>query len=183
MFRNSVRTSQETHYVSATKPNLLMLFREIIAVCCENHTQHINTLCGQNAGFLNIKASGTYSNLLALECEQWNEVFRTYIRTEPHMCRWNMNASAKRITYRPFWSCSIRDVISFLLFHISVSSSLLAHFILHKVCHDLCYEMASFITSMRWDILHDFYPYPLHYFSFSSSIFRNNFFLSLWRRV
>jgi hypothetical protein len=26
-----------------------MLFREIIAVYCENHTEHINTLCGQNA--------------------------------------------------------------------------------------------------------------------------------------
>jgi hypothetical protein len=41
----SVRTSQETHYVSATKPNRLMLFREIIAACYED----TNTLCGQNA--------------------------------------------------------------------------------------------------------------------------------------
>jgi hypothetical protein len=36
----SVRTSQETHYISITKPNRLMLFREIIAVYCENHTEH-----------------------------------------------------------------------------------------------------------------------------------------------
>jgi hypothetical protein len=49
--KSSVRTSQETHYVSATKPNGLMLFREIIAVYCENHTEHINTLCGQNAKY------------------------------------------------------------------------------------------------------------------------------------
>jgi hypothetical protein len=28
-----------------------MLFREIIAVYCENHTEHTNTLCGQNAEF------------------------------------------------------------------------------------------------------------------------------------
>jgi hypothetical protein len=47
--KNSVRTSQETHYISATKPNLLMLFREIIAVYCENRTEHINTVCGENA--------------------------------------------------------------------------------------------------------------------------------------
>jgi hypothetical protein len=47
----SVHTSQETHYVSATKPNRLMPFREIIAVYCENHTEHVNTLCGQNAEF------------------------------------------------------------------------------------------------------------------------------------
>jgi hypothetical protein len=43
---NSVRTAQKTHYVSATKPNRLMLFRETVAVYCENHTEHINTPCG-----------------------------------------------------------------------------------------------------------------------------------------
>jgi hypothetical protein len=32
-----------------------MLFREIIAVYCENHTEHINTLRGQNAEVLNAK--------------------------------------------------------------------------------------------------------------------------------
>jgi hypothetical protein len=32
IYINSVRTSQETHYVSITKANRLMLFREIIAV-------------------------------------------------------------------------------------------------------------------------------------------------------
>jgi hypothetical protein len=46
---NSVRTSQETHYVPATKPNRLMLFGEIVAVYCENHMEHTDTLCGQNA--------------------------------------------------------------------------------------------------------------------------------------
>jgi hypothetical protein len=43
----SVRTSQETHYVSATKLNRLMLFRETVAVSCENYKEHTNTLCGQ----------------------------------------------------------------------------------------------------------------------------------------
>jgi hypothetical protein len=28
-----------------------MLYREIIAVCSEMHTKHINTLCGQNVEF------------------------------------------------------------------------------------------------------------------------------------
>jgi hypothetical protein len=50
---NSVRTSQETRYVSATKPNRLMLFRERIAVYCENHMEHTNTLCGRNAVYIN----------------------------------------------------------------------------------------------------------------------------------
>jgi translation initiation factor IF-1 len=49
---NPVRTSQETHHVTATKPNQLMLFGETVAVYCENHTEHTNTLCGQNAEFV-----------------------------------------------------------------------------------------------------------------------------------
>jgi hypothetical protein len=48
----SVRTSQETHYVSATEPNQLMLFRETVAVYCENHTEHINALRGHFSSHL-----------------------------------------------------------------------------------------------------------------------------------
>ena len=32
-----------------------MLYREIITVCSEIHTKHINTVCGQNVGLLNVK--------------------------------------------------------------------------------------------------------------------------------
>jgi hypothetical protein len=49
LYINPVRTSQETHYISTTKPNLLMLFRETVAVYFENHTEHTDTLCEQNA--------------------------------------------------------------------------------------------------------------------------------------
>jgi hypothetical protein len=49
LYKNSVRTAQETHYVSATETNRLMLFGETVTVYCENHTELINTLCGQNA--------------------------------------------------------------------------------------------------------------------------------------
>ena len=38
-----------------------MLYREIIAVCSQIHTKHINTLCGQNAELLNVTATGTYN--------------------------------------------------------------------------------------------------------------------------
>jgi hypothetical protein len=41
---DTVRTSQETHYVSATEPKRLMLFGETDAVYCENHTEHTNTI-------------------------------------------------------------------------------------------------------------------------------------------
>jgi len=32
-----------------------MLYREIIAVCSQIHTKHINTLCGQNVELFNVK--------------------------------------------------------------------------------------------------------------------------------
>jgi hypothetical protein len=41
---DTVRTSQETHYVSATETNRLMLFMETVAVYCENHTEHTDTV-------------------------------------------------------------------------------------------------------------------------------------------
>ena len=37
-----------------------MLYREIVAVCSQIHTKHINTLCGQNAEFMNVIATGTH---------------------------------------------------------------------------------------------------------------------------
>jgi hypothetical protein len=39
-----------------------MLFWETVAVYCENHTEHISTLCGQNADFLDGTAGGMHSN-------------------------------------------------------------------------------------------------------------------------
>jgi hypothetical protein len=41
---DTVRTSQETHYVSATETNRLMLFGETDIAYCENHTEHTDTL-------------------------------------------------------------------------------------------------------------------------------------------
>ena len=32
-----------------------MVYREIIAVCSQIHTKHINTLCGLNVQLLNVK--------------------------------------------------------------------------------------------------------------------------------
>jgi len=45
-----------------------MLYREVIAVCSEIHTKHINTLCGQDVELLNVKSGGTYSYYWALKC-------------------------------------------------------------------------------------------------------------------
>jgi hypothetical protein len=47
-----------------------MLYREIIAVCSQIHTKHINTLCGQNVELLNVKPDDSYSNYWGLK-GQW----------------------------------------------------------------------------------------------------------------
>ena len=38
-----------------------MLYKEIIAVCSQIHTKHINMLCGQNVELLNAHPSGQYT--------------------------------------------------------------------------------------------------------------------------
>jgi len=47
--------AEKTHPVSVIQTIQLMLYMEIIAVCSQIHTKHINTLCGQNVEFVSIK--------------------------------------------------------------------------------------------------------------------------------
>ena len=44
-----------------------MLYREIIAVCSQIRTEHINTVCGQNVGFVSANPGGRQSKHCALE--------------------------------------------------------------------------------------------------------------------
>jgi hypothetical protein len=44
-----------------------MLCREIIAVCADIHTDHINTRCGQNVEIVKAKPGGTYCQQEALK--------------------------------------------------------------------------------------------------------------------
>ena len=44
-----------------------MLYREIMAVCYQIHTKHINTVFGQNVELLNFKTGGTYSDQWAVK--------------------------------------------------------------------------------------------------------------------
>ena len=67
-----------------------MLYREIIAVCSQIHTKHINTLCGQNVELLNVKPGGTYSDHWALNERLFlqfflvsTSIFRTYYEVLP----------------------------------------------------------------------------------------------------
>jgi hypothetical protein len=48
MYKNPVRISQDTHYVSATETNRLMLCGKTVAICCESRTEHTDTLGGQS---------------------------------------------------------------------------------------------------------------------------------------
>jgi hypothetical protein len=43
-----------------------MLFGETVAVYCENHTEHTDTLCGQYAERPHVNTDGIYGNCRAL---------------------------------------------------------------------------------------------------------------------
>jgi hypothetical protein len=43
MFKNSVRTSKRTPHFTIKKINWLMLFKEVMGFCNENHTKPLNT--------------------------------------------------------------------------------------------------------------------------------------------
>lgn len=47
--------------------NWPVLFREVIAVYCGNRTKHLNTVCPQNADFLDASAGGTCTYHRALK--------------------------------------------------------------------------------------------------------------------
>ena len=61
-----------------------MLYREIIAICSQIHTRHINILCGQNVEFLNVTPRGPYSDHWALKYSDTSanedNSFRNHIR-------------------------------------------------------------------------------------------------------
>jgi hypothetical protein len=55
-FKISVRTAEKTFPLTITNNNRLTLFKEIIAVYCENHIKFINVFCGRNSELMYIKA-------------------------------------------------------------------------------------------------------------------------------
>jgi hypothetical protein len=65
LFKNPVRTSKRTPQFTITAINWLTLFKEIIAVYSENHTEPINIKCKKE--LLNVKAAGTYSDHSSLK--------------------------------------------------------------------------------------------------------------------
>ena len=65
-----------------------MLYREIIAVCSQIHTKHINTLCGQNVELLNVKLA-VHSDHLTLKCSIKTE------RKDPGISHFNIVISLR----------------------------------------------------------------------------------------
>jgi hypothetical protein len=62
-----------------------MLYREIIAVCSQIHTQYINTLCGQNGELFNVKPGGKYTNHWVFKAVKKRETDTSpvYVRKRP----------------------------------------------------------------------------------------------------
>jgi len=43
---------------------MLMMCREVIAAFCDRHTEHLNTLYGENAEYLYVKAGATLMGIV-----------------------------------------------------------------------------------------------------------------------
>jgi hypothetical protein len=69
ILKNAVLTSEKTCHASIAKINCLVLLKDIIALYSEKHTKPINTLCGQNAELLTVKAGGKYMYHRVLKSE------------------------------------------------------------------------------------------------------------------
>jgi hypothetical protein len=74
---DTVRTSQETHYISATEPTRLMLFGETVDVYCENHTEHTDTVrTSQETYYVSTTESNRlmlFRETVAVYCENHTE--------------------------------------------------------------------------------------------------------------
>jgi hypothetical protein len=51
-----------------------MLYKEIIAVCSQIHTKHINTLCGQNTALLTGQFGDAQSSCWALKNKELGRI-------------------------------------------------------------------------------------------------------------
>jgi hypothetical protein len=55
-----------------------MLFRETVAVYCENHTEHTDTLCWQNADILNVKTGEYMQVAITTQCCKWLHILNVF---------------------------------------------------------------------------------------------------------
>jgi len=62
-----------------------VLYREIIAVCSQIHTKHINTLCGQNVELLNVKLAVHIAT--TVRYKQYAS-YRTHTLAQPNVELW-----------------------------------------------------------------------------------------------
>jgi hypothetical protein len=64
-----------------------MLYSEIIAVCSQIHTKHINTLCGQNVELVNVRP-GPWKAMVFEEAGKWGETWSEVKRLAGNRVRW-----------------------------------------------------------------------------------------------
>ena len=77
-----------------------MLYREIIAVCSQIHTKHINTLCGQNTEFVSVKPGGKVHPRTSHEGPEGAVVYLYSFFNLGARCRWVVNATPGKLYHR-----------------------------------------------------------------------------------
>ena len=81
------------------------MYREIIAVCSQIQTKHINTLCGQNVELLSVKPGGTY---IPLGFKEVNSLMPNYkVNTDSQILHTYRHAYIQKQKNAMQWSRSI----------------------------------------------------------------------------
>ena len=124
-----------------------MFYREIIAVCSQIHTKHINTLCGQNVEFPNVKPGGVHTKGKGQNRHRRGEGVNS-TRSEPGTGRkWAVSSTLQSL--HPFErlgiSCSEKWCVCMCIFvytyiHIYIYIYIYTHTHTHTHTHTQCYS-------------------------------------------
>jgi hypothetical protein len=110
-------------YLTGNTPRLCskdQTVRETIAVYCENHTKHSNTLCVHIAEFQYVKAGGIYSNHWALkDLKIWTMHFKKLFILNKHISwKWQLmmeSVVGRSICWRDWYYLQSVHVSSYFL--------------------------------------------------------------------
>ena len=76
-----------------------------MAVCSQIHTKHINTLCGLNVEFVNVKPGGTYSSHWALKGYMHINVFLVFSKKDSAISVYNLQVNPYTSEIPILFSC------------------------------------------------------------------------------
>jgi len=86
-----------------------MLYRELIAVCSQIHTKHINTFCGQNVELFSVKPDGLQPDTEGLKPSSFRKRMQDWDRTQNSLVKLAIHEKCLEIRRISFLSIKHED--------------------------------------------------------------------------